>query len=401
MRYFESKEWYQNPSGLYPDLLARGCERIDAGRIAIFRYHTIRKLLQHPEISADWDVEKETQAKPLSRSMSNSDGEQHYRQRKVVAGTYNKQPIQEFEPVIRGHVQRFIANIPKTKSFEFIQGVGKPLTLEIFIELTGLRREEATKIAEHARKFMSLVGLTTDWEPQADELRGMQKVYENLWNHREEDPPSGLMEQIFGACDAGIMSYDEIMEMCVLVSIGTNETMTNLIGLCFMYLEMYPDIRKEVAGSSDMWNAFIDEVIRIDGPVRSSSAQRAKQAIEIDGIQIKEGDLVYLVYSVANHDAAAFENPREFNIHRKGVPHLGFGFGRHHCLGSHLAKSTMRIILEELHENFPDWRISSSEFPWHSRILKMRPPGPWAFLDWRNSQQIRGLETIHLDLSKR
>lgn len=48
MRYFESKEWHQNPSGLYPDLLARGCERIDAGRIAIFRYHTIRKLLQHP-----------------------------------------------------------------------------------------------------------------------------------------------------------------------------------------------------------------------------------------------------------------------------------------------------------------------------------------------------------------
>lgn len=399
MRYFESKAWYQNPTGLYPDLLARGCERIDAGRIAIFRYHTIRKLLQHPDISADWDVEKGTQSKPLSSSMSTSDGEQHYRQRKVVAGTYNKQPVQELDPVIRSHVQRLMTNLPKTKGFEFIQGVGKPLTLEIFIELTGLQRTEATKIAEHARKFMSLVGLTTEWAPQAAELRAMREVYENLWNHREEEPPTGLMKQIFNACDADIMSYDEIMEMCVLVSIGTNETMTNLIGLCFMYLEMYPKIREEIALSPDKWNDFIDEVIRIDGPVRSSSAQRAKRAIEIDGITIREGDLVYLVYSVANHDPDAFENPREFNIYRKGAPHLGFGFGRHHCLGSHLAKSTMRIILEELHKQFPDWHMSTREFPWHSRFLKIRHPGPWAFLNWRNSQQIRGLETIHLDFS--
>lgn len=401
MRYFESKEWYQNPAGLYPELLARGFERIDSSRIAIFRYHTIRKLLQHPAITADWDVKKGEQANPLSRSMLSSDSEQHYRQRKVVAGTYNKRPIQEFDPVIRRNVRRLLTNIPRTKNFEFIQGVGKPLTLEIFIELTGLERKKASKIAEHARKFMSLVGLTTEWAPQASELLSMRRIYEDLWNRRQQDPPSMLLKEIFTACETGIMSYDEIMEMLSLVSIGTNETMTNLMGLCFMYLEMYPNVREDAAESLDVWSDFIDEVIRIDGPVRLSSARRAKQAIEVDGIQIREGDLVYLVYSVANHDPDAFENPSEFNIHRKGLPHLGFGFGHHHCLGSHLAKSTMRIILEELHENFPNFCIASREFPWHSRILKRRPPGPWAFLDWRNSQQIRGLETIHLDLSNR
>ena len=55
-----------------------------------------------------------------------------------------------------------------------------------------------------------------------------------------------------------------------------------------------------------------------------------------------------MFYPSANRDEAVFEAPHEFRVDRDPNPHLGLGVGEHYCLGAHLARTELRILLEEL-----------------------------------------------------
>ena len=39
--------------------------------------------------------------------------------------------------------------------------------------------------------------------------------------------------------------------------------------------------------------------------------------------------------------------------------HIAFGVGAHRCLGSHLARMELRVVLEEWHARVPDYAIAS------------------------------------------
>jgi cytochrome P450 len=78
--------------------------------------------------------------------------------------------------------------------------------------------------------------------------------------------------------------------------------------------------------------------------MRTAHAQRV-----LSGTRIAPGDWLLLSYQSANRDASVFDDPFRFNIGRSDAVHsLGFGFGRHYCLGAHLAKLEVRALFTEL-----------------------------------------------------
>jgi cytochrome P450 len=99
----------------------------------------------------------------------------------------------------------------------------------------------------------------------------------------------------------------------------------------------------------------------------------------LHGLPVPAGTRVTSYLTAANRDQTGYPDPYAVNFHRPDNAHASFGLGAHRCLGSHLARLEMRLVYEEWHKRFPDYRIAPGQTP---RVT--RPRGTI------------GLESLHL-----
>ena len=92
---------------------------------------------------------------------------------------------------------------------------------------------------------------------------------------------------------------------------------------------------------------LIEEAIRWTTPVQHF-LRTATEDTELSGQKISKGDWLMLCYTSGNRDEAVFEDPFTFNPDRTPNNQIAFGFGGHVCLGQHLARMEMRILMEEM-----------------------------------------------------
>jgi cytochrome P450 len=91
----------------------------------------------------------------------------------------------------------------------------------------------------------------------------------------------------------------------------------------------------------------VEEFLRYDPPIQSST-RVAKEPIELGGHKIRTGRAVRLLLGSANRDERVFADPERLDVTRHPNPHLGFGGGVHHCLGSALARQVGGAVFDRL-----------------------------------------------------
>jgi cytochrome P450 len=101
----------------------------------------------------------------------------------------------------------------------------------------------------------------------------------------------------------------------------------------------------------------VDELIRFVSPVMHFR-RTATQDTELQGQHIRAGDKVVMWYSAANRDPAVFADPHSLDLTRNPNPRLAFGVGPHICLGSHLAKLEMRVMLDDMLSRFSSVEVT-------------------------------------------
>jgi len=75
----------------------------------------------------------------------------------------------------------------------------------------------------------------------------------------------------------------------------------------------------------------------------------ATQDYTLRNKRIREGDKVLLWFVSGSRDESVFDKPHEVQLGRKPNRHLAFGQGGPHvCLGRHLAKLEVQVVLQEL-----------------------------------------------------
>jgi cytochrome P450 len=83
--------------------------------------------------------------------------------------------------------------------------------------------------------------------------------------------------------------------------------------------------------------------------------------LDYGGVRMREGDLVLVPTALYNLDERRFADPLAVDFHRQDKAHFNFGAGVHRCLGLHLARLELRVMLEEWMPRIPEFRIADGQ----------------------------------------
>jgi hypothetical protein len=91
-----------------------------------------------------------------------------------------------------------------------------------------------------------------------------------------------------------------------------------------------------------------DEFIRFVAPVKHFM-RTCNRRFTVRDVTFEPGDRVLLSFASATRDESVFKDANRLDVRRvSDTNHLGFGFGRHFCLGAHLARMEIRSFYREL-----------------------------------------------------
>ena len=223
------------------------------------------------------------------------------------------------------------------------------------------------------RIFMGLMGFPSsmfeqflDWEwdilhsnsleKMQAALRGVLTFLRGFMTEKEQNPDEYLVSSIVnGTIQGQKLTEEEKIGMVWFLWLGGLDTVAATISQMFRRMALQPDIQHQLRANPGLINGAVEEFLRTQ-PILSS-ARHAMKDFEWHGLQIKKGDNFSCLNPAGNFDAARFENPRVFDPTRKGNRHFTFVGGVHACLGAHLARRELRLLLEEWFKRIPEFRV--------------------------------------------
>jgi cytochrome P450 len=206
---------------------------------------------------------------------------------------------------------------------------------------------------------------------------------------RNEEKERNAERQVQRECDAEAcdtdrqLDADELLGMLAILLTAGHETTTNLIGNGVFALLRHPAEGDRLRAEPALMETAVEEMLRFESPVATSTNRYAREALQIGGIEIGAGDLVIGAFTSANRDERQFERAGDFDIARDPNKHLTFGQGGHYCIGAPLARLEGKIAIGALLRRFPKLRFAEND----------------AVVKWRRGMVLRGLERLSVSLT--
>lgn len=174
---------------------------------------------------------------------------------------------------------------------------------------------------------------------------------------RRQNPGTDLISDLLAAHDESeTLTAQELVDFCIVLLVGGNETTTNLLGNAILCFDEYPNAFERLKQEPQLLPLAIEEVLRYRASVQGME-RLSKVEIQLGGQIIPPGQIVTVWMGSANRDETQFEHPEQFVVDRNPNPHVAFGSGIHFCLGASLARLEAKIVLDAVLKHFPNLRI--------------------------------------------
>jgi methyl-branched lipid omega-hydroxylase len=296
-------------------------------------------------------------------SMINMDDPRHARLRRIVSRAFTPRMIKKFE----GDVQRVAATIVDDLlaggPCDFVEQVAARLPLTIICQLMGIPDSCYDLVLRDTNTILSGMDpdfLSEDPEEAVGQILGagaeLADLVTGLATERAGRPGDDLVTALATAnIDGEQLTAAELASFFILLVVAGNETTRNAISHSLVLLTDFPGQRELLMADFDgRLGTAVEELVRYSSPV-IFMRRTVTQDYRMNGHDYREGDKTVLYYWSANKDETVFADPARLDIIRSPNPHVGFGAaGPHFCLGAHLARREVSVMLRELLTRIPD-----------------------------------------------
>jgi cholest-4-en-3-one 26-monooxygenase len=284
--------------------------------------------------------------KPAMLSM---DGEKHRSQRGVMNKAFTPRMVKGLEDKFREYAVNIVDTALEKGTFNFVTDIGHTMPMEALGDVLGVPRGHRAQFFEWVDTFAAPFDtrITPSFEYVLNAIMSLLNYSVELAELKRNEPGDDVITQMVQA-GLEVVSEDELMGNVALLASGAAESTRSALSHGMHELMRNPEqmawLRER---ADDIPSTAIQEIVRIASPF-THLVRTATSDHELQGQQIKEGDIVLMLFVAGNFDERAFDEPNKFDLARENNPHLSFGRGPHQCLGKHVASLEMKILLEEL-----------------------------------------------------
>jgi methyl-branched lipid omega-hydroxylase len=300
-------------------------------------------------------------------SMINMDDPRHSRLRRIVSRAFTPRMIKKFEDDVQRTAAGIVDDLIATGPCDFVQHVSARLPLKIICEMMGIGDEYYDMVLRNTNMILAggdpefvsenldevVVQLLTSGKELADLVMG---IAAERARHPQDDVITALAT---ANIDGEQLTPAELGSFFILLVVAGNETTRNAISHALNLFTKHPEQREILlADLEGRLPGAVEEIVRFASPVIFMRRSVTRDC-NLNGHEYREGDKCVLFYWAANRDESVFASPGTFDITRSPNPHVGFGAaGPHFCLGAHLARREITVMLRELMMRVPAIRAA-------------------------------------------
>tara|TARA_Y100000992_G_C21266557_1_gene494251 strand:+ start:800 stop:2062 length:1263 start_codon:yes stop_codon:yes gene_type:complete len=306
-------------------------------------------------------------------SMLKLDPPDHSRIRRLVQYGFTNRYITSLEPEIKKIVEDCLDKIHNKDSFDLIEDLAKPLPAIVIAKMMGLPNEDLNQFQAWSEDLLVGVGgigtSREDIKKSGDAYEALINYFEKIILSRKNSPGDDFIGKLIQAEEEGDkLNIKEMYGTCLLLLIAGHETTTRLIGNGMFTLFNHPENITHLRNDFTLIPNAIEEMLRYEPPVHAT-VRFAENDMEYNNKSYKRGTAFAVSIAGANRDPEANDNPNEFNIFRKDIKHISFGYGPHMCIGASLARIESRIAFETLFERFTNLNLLDKNPEWGKNLI--------------------------------
>jgi methyl-branched lipid omega-hydroxylase len=338
------------------------------GYYALVRYADVAEASRHADVFCSGKGATSIPDLPAEfneyfGSMINMDDPRHARLRRIVSRAFSPRLIAKFEDDVRRVAASVVDDLLAAGPCDFVANVAAKLPLKIICDMMGIPADQFDMVLVNSNIILSGADpefLSDDMDQAVIQLLGAGQALADLVTglaaERAQTPREDLVSALVTAnIDGEQLTSAELASFFILLVVAGNETTRTALSHALMLFTEFPEQRALLLADLDTrLEGAVEEVVRHASPVIFMRRTVTRDSL-MNGQDYREGDKVVLFYYSANRDESVFADPERFDITRSPNPHLGFGgAGPHYCLGAHLARRELRVMLRELLTRVPD-----------------------------------------------
>jgi cytochrome P450 len=328
----------------------------DAGVYFISGADVVEEAATHPELFSSFGA-FDLVGSPFPMVPIAFDPPEHTRFRRVLDKFFGPRRMAERASELREQVGELIDQIVASgDSSEVMGALAVPFPSQVFLTLFGLPLTDRDLLIgwkDAVLAFSAAEGLEPSPEIMARGAELVTYLNEHVADRRRRGGDD-LLGQLLSDSSDGALTDQEIIGLCFLFLVAGLDTVTAATGFALYELARNPALRATLVDDEEAVTHFIEEVLRINPPVpyvpRVTTAE-----VTVAGVTIPAGSRCWLGLGTANRDPERY--PDAEVMHERRNNHFTFGRGPHRCLGSHLARLELRLIIEEWNKRIPNYSV--------------------------------------------
>jgi cytochrome P450 len=256
--------------------------------------------------------------------------------------------VKELEPFIRTFADELIDAVAADGRCDFVDAVAEPMPVIIFMKFMGL---DTSRLREFRTWVYDM--LSNDDERRVRSHKVIEAMLSEVIAARRAEPRDDMISRLIaGTVHDRPIGDDELLAYCLLLFAAGLDTVANSLSFTMQHLARDPALQDRLRAEPGMIPEAVEEFLRLYAV--ANIVRVVARDGEFGGASLRAGERVLLVLPTGNYDPKRFPEPARFDLDREDKAHISFNAGPHRCVGSHLARLELTLMLQQWFARMPN-----------------------------------------------